>query len=459
MLDRLITGFAAACVIGLAAPKAATGQEIVFMVRHAEQVQTVDDPPLTPKGEARARALAEFFRDANITNVYSSQALRTQQTAGPVAELLGIDVRPVPRADVPALVARIRRDAPAGRVLIVGHSETVPHILQALGISDPVSVDRMDYDNIFVVVNAGAGAILLRQRLPARLISPDEPQSSAIAKPLTGATRMPHTTSAVLAGAIAAFGFTASVESQNSTRILPAVADVGTCDIQGATLSERGATTGEVSTEELRQILRANTALVLDTRPHLEWALGHIPGALNVAPKPGMPMSLYTSDVAEVLRLTANDRSRPLVLYCNGPFCGKSKRVADDLLAAGFSNVRRYQLGAPVWRALGGVMQVEPDGVRHIHEADGTALFVDSRSAEQFRGGSLGGARNIPVHEVAAAKDDGRLPMEDHNTRIVVFGGNPEEARRTSEEIARNAFHNVSYFGGTLVQLQELVRR
>jgi rhodanese-related sulfurtransferase len=270
---------------------------------------------------------------------------------------------------------------------------------------------------------------------------------------------MPRPASAVLAGAIAAFGFTAPVESQNSTAIFPAVADVGTCDIQGATLSARGETTSEVSTEELRQILGANTALVLDTRPHLEWALGHIPGALNVAPKPGMPMSLYTSDLAEVLRLTDNDRSRSVVLYCNGPFCGKSKRVADELLAAGFSNVRRYQLGAPVWRALGGVMQVEPDGVRHIYEGDRTAVFVDTRSAEQFRGGSLGGARNIPVHEVAAAKDDGRLPMEDHNTRIVVFGSNPEDARRTAEEIARNAFHNVSYFGGTFVQLQELVRR
>jgi rhodanese-related sulfurtransferase len=261
-----------------------------------------------------------------------------------------------------------------------------------------------------------------------------------------------------LASALATAMFTAPVESQNTTAPTPAVTGVNSCDIQGATLAERAATS-EVSTEELRQILVLGTALVLDTRPHLEWALGHIPGALNVAQKPGMPMSLYTSDEAEVLRLTAGDRSRPLVLYCNGPFCGKSKRVADDLLAAGFTNVRRYQLGAPVWRALGGVMQLEPDGVQHIHQADQTAVFVDARGPEQFREGSVRGARNIPVHEVAAAKDDGRLPMEDHNTRIVVFGSNPEEARRAAEEIARNAFHNVSYFGCTFVEFQEIVRR
>jgi rhodanese-related sulfurtransferase len=261
-----------------------------------------------------------------------------------------------------------------------------------------------------------------------------------------------------LAGVLATATFSVPVESQSPGASAPAVAGVNTCDVQDATLPDQGAT-GEVSTRELRQILLLGTALVLDTRPHLEWALGHIPGSLNVAPKPGMPMSLYTSDVEEVLRLTAGDRSRPLVLYCNGPFCGKSKRVAEDLLAAGFTNVRRYQLGAPVWRALGGIMQLESDGVQHIYEADKTAVFVDARGPEQFRGGSLSGARHIPMQEVAAAKDDGRLPMEDHNTRIVVFGSNAEEARRVAEEIARNAFHNVSYFGGTFGELQQIVRR
>lgn len=230
-------------------------------------------------------------------------------------------------------------------------------------------------------------------------------------------------------------------------------------NIRQAILAEPGARTPEVSTEELQQILARGGALLLDTRPHLEWALGHIPGALNVAPRPGMSMSLHTSDVAEVERLTRGERSRPIILYCNGPFCGKSKRVAEDLLAAGFTQVRRYQLGAPVWRALGGVMEIEPDGVRHVRAGDRTAVFVDARAPERFRAGSLTGARNIPLAEVGAAKDDGRLPMQDHNTRIIVFGGTPDEARAVAEEIARNAFHNVSYFPGTFPQLQAAARR
>jgi rhodanese-related sulfurtransferase len=120
----------------------------------------------------------------------------------------------------------------------------------------------------------------------------------------------------------------------------------------------------EVSTEELEQILKDQSAVVLDTRPYLEWSVSHIPGALNVAPKPGVPMALYTSDVAEIGRLVGGDKSQPLVLYCNGPYCGKSKRVAGELLEAGYKNVRRYQLGAPVWRASQKALDMYPGTIR-----------------------------------------------------------------------------------------------
>jgi rhodanese-related sulfurtransferase len=184
----------------------------------------------------------------------------------------------------------------------------------------------------------------------------------------------------------------------------------------------------------------------------MEYATSHIPGALNVAPKPGVPMSVYVSDTAEVGRAVP-DKEAPIVLYCNGPFCGKSKRLGEELLEAGYTNVRRYQLGAPTWRALVGVMQIEIDGVRYVRDGDRTAVWVDARSHEEFQAGSLPGARNIPAAEVVAAKDDGRLPIEDHNTRIIVFGAEAEQARAATAEIAKNAFHNVSFFAGSLDDL------
>lgn len=216
--------------------------------------------------------------------------------------------------------------------------------------------------------------------------------------------------------------------------------------IYDAALLEPDAKTPNVSTEELKRIIAEGSAVLLDNRPFLEYALGHIPGAINVAPKPGRPMSEYTSDVAEVGRLIANDKARAVVLYCAGPFCGKSKRVADELIAAGYTNVRRYQLGAPVWRALGGPMVIEAEGVRHVVESDGTAWLIDAREPEAFRAGSLAGATNVWAGEVKKAKDDGRVPMQDHNTRIIVFGRDAEQAKALAEELTANAFHNVSYF-------------
>src|ERR1051325_232490 len=64
----------------------------------------------------------------------------------------------------------------------------------------------------------------------------------------------------------------------------------------------------------------------------------------------------------------------PWLLYCNGPFCGKSKRLSAELIEAGYANVRRYQLGIPVWRALGGVTQIELEALLLVLEGDHTAV-------------------------------------------------------------------------------------
>ena len=98
---------------------------------------------------------------------------------------------------------------------------------------------------------------------------------------------------------------------------------------------------------------------------------------------------------------------------------------------------------------------IEPEGAGYVFEKDRTAVWIDARDPAEFRSGSIPGAVNLPRSglspgkdqgEVRAAKDDGRLPMEDHNTRIVVFGADATQARAVAEAIAREAFHNVSYF-------------
>jgi rhodanese-related sulfurtransferase len=238
-----------------------------------------------------------------------------------------------------------------------------------------------------------------------------------------------------------------------SSAAVPAAHADDRATVYQTTLQEPNQKTTEVSTADLQQVLAAGSATVFDARPHLEWAISHIPGALNVAPKPDVPLSLYVSDVAEIARVVPA-KDAPLVLYCNGPFCGKSKRLAEELLEAGYTDVRRYQLGAPTWRALAGAMQIEADGLRYVREGDRTAVWFDARGAEAFAAGTLPGARPLTKADVVPAKDDGRLPMEDHNTRIIVFGQDGAQARGVADEVARNAFHNVAFFDGPFDQLR-----
>lgn len=211
----------------------------------------------------------------------------------------------------------------------------------------------------------------------------------------------------------------------------------------------------------MQRIVAGGEALVLDTRPHLEYSISHIPGAQNVAARPGVPMSVYISDVAQVNRLARGDTTRTIVLYCNGPYCPKTKRTGAELALAGHRRVLRYQLGIPVWRAFGGVTVIEADGLRHVVGRDGTAVIIDAREPDAFRAGSIRGARNIPrsgvlaerdAGEIRRAKDDGRLPMHDHNTRVIVIGRAGEEARVVAQALAYEAFHNVSYFPGTFAE-------
>src|SRR3954470_18467060 len=234
-------------------------------------------------------------------------------------------------------------------------------------------------------------------------------------------------------------------------------------NIFDATLTESGAKTPEISTNDLKKALADHSATVLDSRPQKEFAVSHIPGAMNVAAKAGVEMSKYVSDVAEVLRLVNNKKDAPLVLYCNGPFCGKSKRLSEELLAAGFTNVRRYQLGIPVWRALGGMTQIESDGAKYVRDNDKTAVWIDVRPPVEFAKGSVPGAKNIPrslvlvgkdVGELKKAKDDGRLPTPDHNPRIIVFGGSPDDVRFVADAIAHEAFHNVAFYDGDIATLK-----
>jgi rhodanese-related sulfurtransferase len=215
-----------------------------------------------------------------------------------------------------------------------------------------------------------------------------------------------------------------------------------------ATLAEAEPVTPELSTDELREILAAGRDPVLDVRSAQEYAIAHIPGTVN----------LWEKEV-ETIVARYPERTAPLVLYCNGPFCGKSRRVSDQLLKKGYTNVRRYQLGLPVWRALGHTVQTDLAGFEYVFGQDRTAVYVDARSAEAFAAGTVPGAKNVRAGEAEVANEDGRLPHRDKGTRVIVFGADAKEARTVAEEIAHKAYWNSSYFSGTFADLALVVAK
>lgn len=110
----------------------------MILVRHAEKASAPrEDPGLSAAGQARAQALAQVLADRGIAAVLTSPLRRTRETAAPVAEAAGVQPRAIgfeggTAAHVAAVVAAVR-EQPAGAVLVVGHSNTVPAILAALG--------------------------------------------------------------------------------------------------------------------------------------------------------------------------------------------------------------------------------------------------------------------------------------------------------------------------------------
>jgi len=138
----------------------AIAQQTVFLVRHAERadggagVATTSmtkgaDPELSEAGRARAESLAAMLKDAKLTAIIATEYKRTQQTAAPLAKALGVAVTII-KANEPAEVIKTVKAA-AGNVLIVGHSNTMPDIMKALGDAAPAAIADNEYDNLFVL--------------------------------------------------------------------------------------------------------------------------------------------------------------------------------------------------------------------------------------------------------------------------------------------------------------------
>lgn len=109
----------------------------VLLVRHAdiELLPHSDDPPLSSAGRERAEALAHVVGAAGVATVFTSPLIRTKQTVEPLVARIGVQPREVPPPTI--LAQQVRSGALGEMVMIAGHSNTVPQMMDALGVSPP----------------------------------------------------------------------------------------------------------------------------------------------------------------------------------------------------------------------------------------------------------------------------------------------------------------------------------
>jgi broad specificity phosphatase PhoE len=154
------------------ADRSSSAPTVVLLVRHAEKAaQPAQDAPLSEAGAARARALVQVARDAGVTAIITTQFDRTRKTAEPTAAALHVTPEIVeagpPAQHAKAVADQVLKHA-GGTVLVVGHSNTIPAIVGALGAPQPRELCDSEYDQLFVVILVDAGPPrLIRSRYGA----------------------------------------------------------------------------------------------------------------------------------------------------------------------------------------------------------------------------------------------------------------------------------------------------
>src|ERR1041384_7742059 len=136
----------------------------VVLVRHAEKASNDPDAVLSAQGLERAGCLARVLKDTGIKRIYVTDTKRTQQTADPAAKAFGIKPTIVPANDPSTLIRDVFYGT-GGNALVVGHSNTLPLIIQRVQAGTVPPIGENEYDGLYVLtVMEGASTPVLKLR-------------------------------------------------------------------------------------------------------------------------------------------------------------------------------------------------------------------------------------------------------------------------------------------------------
>ena len=123
----------------------------IYLVRHAEK-QSIQgkDPSLTAKGEQRAKNLASVLKSVNLSAVYSTPYKRTIETGTPTAKSKNLVIV---QGYKPAeeFAHELLSNHQGESILVVGHSNTTPELIKALGVETTITIEHHQYGDLFIV--------------------------------------------------------------------------------------------------------------------------------------------------------------------------------------------------------------------------------------------------------------------------------------------------------------------
>ncbi|MFK7914171.1 MAG: phosphoglycerate mutase family protein [Pseudomonadales bacterium] len=133
-------------------------ERTIYLVRHAEKALSGDNPPLTARGQARARALAARLTDAGIKTIYSTDFRRTRDTAAPLADRLDLTTVLYDHRSLEGFANQLL--ASSGPALVVGHSNTTPALVALLGGDPGTPIREADeYDRLYMLTTEPGGGV------------------------------------------------------------------------------------------------------------------------------------------------------------------------------------------------------------------------------------------------------------------------------------------------------------
>jgi broad specificity phosphatase PhoE len=151
-------------ILAVAACQPKQQPKTIYLVRHAEKQLVGDDPELSVAGTVRAKKLAQILETSDIRHIFSTNTIRTKDTAQPLASALGLEIEVYDSKEHDALVKELR--SREGNILVVGHSNTIPHVANYFvgeGEKYPELQD-IEYDFIFeVVLDSDGGSSVQRK--------------------------------------------------------------------------------------------------------------------------------------------------------------------------------------------------------------------------------------------------------------------------------------------------------